>query len=103
MELLIVTSSKETVNTSNTHFTILINQRFNSNNLLQLKYTDMKKIKGSKNSNSMLDQKTGSMLDVKTNEDFNNEHPDHDDAGLIKGNSGGDDKKPASKLKLKKK
>ena len=46
-------------------------------------------MKNSKNNNSnknpltMLDQKQGSMLDTKTNEDFNNEHPDHDDQGLI--------------------
>ena len=27
---------------------------------------------------TILEQKPGSMLDKKTNEDFNNEHPDHD-------------------------
>ena len=46
-------------------------------------------MKKSKNNNrnksplTMLDQKQGSMLDIKTNEDFNNEHPDHDEQGLI--------------------
>ena len=33
-----------------------------------------------KNYRSMLEQKTGSALDLKTNEDFNNEHPDHEDS-----------------------
>jgi hypothetical protein len=46
----------------------------------------------SKKRRTMLDQEVGSMQDKKTNEDFNNEHPDHDDAGLTKGNSGGDEK-----------
>ncbi|MEO7694813.1 MAG: hypothetical protein ABIS36_12710 [Chryseolinea sp.] len=63
----------------------------------------MKKIKAGKNGNSMLGQKEGSMLDIKTNEDFNNVHPDHDENGLIGGNSVGRDKKPAKKLKLKRK
>ena len=40
----------------------------------------------------MLGQKTGSMLDKKTNEDFNNVHPDHDDSGLIDDGSISDDK-----------
>ena len=35
------------------------------------------------NSQNMLGQKTGSMLDKKTNEDFNNEHPNHNDSGLM--------------------
>ena len=46
----------------------------------------MKKSKnnnGNKSPLTMLDQKQGSMLDIKTNEDFNNEHPDHDEQGLI--------------------
>jgi hypothetical protein len=41
---------------------------------------------GNKNYRTMLDQKIGSALDLKTNEDFNNEHPDHDDFGLINAN-----------------
>lgn len=41
---------------------------------------------------TMLDQEIGSMQDKKTNEDFNNEHPDHDDAGFKKGNSDGKEK-----------
>ncbi len=44
------------------------------------------------NSRSMLDQKRGSMLDKKTNEDFNNEHPDHDDSGVINDSSISDEK-----------
>jgi hypothetical protein len=36
---------------------------------------------------SMLDQKIGSSLDIKTNEDFNNEHPDHDASGRLRANS----------------
>ncbi len=63
----------------------------------------MKKIKETKNSRSMLGQKEGSMLDLKTNEDFNNVHPDHDENGLTGANSVGRDKKPARKSKLKKK
>ncbi len=66
----------------------------------------MKKTKNdqsSKKPRTMLGQKTGSMLDLKTNEDFNNEHPDHDENGLIKGNSDGDEKKSTKKLKLKNK
>lgn len=42
-----------------------------------------KKEKGNQNSSSMLGQKTGSALDKKTNEDFNSQHPDHDEKGLI--------------------
>ena len=61
------------------------------------------------NSQSMLGQKTGSMLDKKTNEDFNNEHPNHSDSGLIVDGSTPDatktkqipDKKK-SEIKLKK-
>ncbi len=34
------------------------------------------------NSRTMLDQIVDSMLDHKTNEDFNNEHPDHDEHNL---------------------
>jgi hypothetical protein len=56
----------------------------------------------SKKTRTMLDQEAGSMIDKKTNEDFNNEHPDHDETGLIKGNSDGDDKNSTKKLKLKK-
>lgn len=43
------------------------------------------------NSQSMLGQKTGSMLDKKTNEDFNNAHPNHNDSGLIDDGSAPDD------------
>ena len=66
----------------------------------------MKKTKNdqsSKKPRTMLDQKIGSMEDKKTNEDFNNEHPDHDDAGLIKGNSDGDNKNSTKTIKLKNK
>lgn len=52
----------------------------------------LQKDQSNRNSRSMLDQKTGSMLDKKTNEDFNNEHPDHNDSGLIKGSPTPDDK-----------
>ena len=48
----------------------------------------MKKTKSESNktdSISKLGQKTGSSLDIKTNEDFNNEHPDHDVSGKLKG------------------
>lgn len=51
----------------------------------------MKKAKNDpsgKKPQTMLDQEVGSMQDRKTNEDFNNEHPDHDEAGSMKGNSG---------------
>ncbi len=58
----------------------------------------MKKVKGSKNSNTMLGQKIGSMLDLKTNEDFSNLHPDQDDTGLTEANSDGNDKSSANKL-----
>ena len=47
----------------------------------------MKKTKdeeASPSSRSMLNQKTGGILDKKTNEDFNNEHPDHADPNLKK-------------------
>ena len=61
---------------------------------------------GNQNSRSMLDQKIGSALDIKTNEDFNNEHPDHDDSGLIKANpipegtNTGNDYKQTSDIKM---
>ena len=48
----------------------------------------------SKEPRTMLDQVVGSMQDIKTNEDFNNEHPAHDENGLINVNSGGDDENP---------
>lgn len=51
----------------------------------------MKKAKNdpsSKKPQTMLHQEVGSMQDRKTNEDFNNEHPDHDEAGSMKGDSG---------------
>ncbi|HEY8658497.1 MAG TPA: hypothetical protein VIL78_05645 [Hanamia sp.] len=51
-----------------------------------------KKDRDTQNSRTMLDQKTGSMLDKKTNEDFNNEHPDHNEAGLINDSPTPDDK-----------
>lgn len=62
----------------------------------------IKKEQGNLNSRSMLDQNIGSALDIKTNEDFNNEHPDHDESGFIKenhnhggSNTGKDDKQTA--------
>jgi hypothetical protein len=66
----------------------------------------MKKTKNdqsSKKPRTMLDQEVGSMEDIKTNEDFNNEHPDHDENGSIKGNSDGDEKKSIKKLKTNEK
>ena len=48
----------------------------------------MKKTKnesGKLDSKSMLGQIIGSSLDIKTNQDFNNEHPDHDASGKLKG------------------
>ncbi len=51
----------------------------------------MKKAKNDqsiKKPHTMLDEEIGSMQDRKTNEDFNNEHPDHDEAGSMKGDSG---------------
>lgn len=62
-----------------------------------------KKDQSSKKPRTMLDQVVGSMLDKKTNQDFNNEHPDHDENGLIKGNSDEGEKKLTKKLKLKNK
>ena len=64
----------------------------------------MKKTKNdqsSKKPRTMLDQEVGSLEDKKANEDFNNKHPYHDDAGLAKGNSDGDKKNSTKKLKLK--
>jgi len=46
-----------------------------------------KKSQKGKKPRTMLDQEVGSMEDIKTNEDFNNEHPDHDENGLTKVNS----------------
>lgn len=66
----------------------------------------MKKVKKDKSVNkprTMLDQEVGSMEDIKTNEDFNNEHPNHDENGLLTGNSGREDKNPKIKLKSKEK
>ena len=62
----------------------------------------MKKTKNDqsgKKPRTMLDQEIGSMDDKKTNEDFNNEHPDHDENGLLKGNSDGDEKKSKKQIK----
>ncbi len=56
----------------------------------------MKKTKNdqsNKNSNSILGPKTSSMLGLTTNEDFNNARPAHNDIGLTKGISDGNDKK----------
>ncbi len=56
----------------------------------------MKKTKNDQNRKkprTMLGQEVGSMLDKKTNQDFNNEHPNHDENGLIKGNSDVEEKK----------
>ncbi len=52
---------------------------------------------------TMLDQEVGSMEDKKTNEDFNNEHPDHDESGLIRENPDGDHINTTKELKLKNK
>jgi len=49
---------------------------------------------------TMLHQAVGSMEDQKTNEDFNNQHPDHDSNGLKKDNSGGDNIKIRKKSQL---
>ena len=51
----------------------------------------------------MLDQEVGSMIDKKTNEDFNSVDPDHYENGLTKGNSDIDEKNSTKKLKLKNK
>lgn len=40
----------------------------------------------------MLEQKTGSELDGKTNQDINEEHPNHDASGLIRGSQFGIEK-----------
>ena len=70
----------------------------------------MEKIKneqGNPNSGSMLGQKTGSALDKKTNEDFNEQHPDHDNSGLKNtntqnpdGKNTGNDYKQTSDMKM---
>jgi len=49
-----------------------------------------KKGKRSKKPRTKIGQVVGSMQDIKTNEDFNNQHPDHDENGLAKGKSDGD-------------
>lgn len=67
----------------------------------------MKKIKSAKSSkkpHTMLDQEIGSMEDIRTHEDFNNQHPNElEDPGLTKDNSDGDKKNSTKKLKLKNK
>ncbi len=60
-----------------------------------------KKAQSSKKPRTMLDQEVGSMLDIKTNQDFNNEHPDHDKNGLLQGDSGKVDKKIKTKITKK--
>ena len=65
----------------------------------------MKKTKNNQsgqNSCTLLDQKTGSMLDQKTNEDYNKEHPDHNDSNLTKATSSSDDNKASNNLSNKK-
>lgn len=66
----------------------------------------MKKTKNdqsSKKPRTMLDQKKGSMEDIKTHEDFNNQHPnDLDENGLTQGNSDGDKNNSTKKIKHKK-
>jgi len=65
----------------------------------------MKKTKNSQsgqNPCTLLDQKTGSMLDQKTNEDYNREHPDHNDPNLTKANSNSDDNNSTNNLSNKK-
>ncbi len=51
------------------------------------------------NSQSMLGQNTGSILDKKTNEDFNSEHPYHNDSGLIDDGSTPDDTNSSANTK----
>lgn len=66
-----------------------------------MKYIRMKKTKNDQNNEkplTMLDQEVGSMEDIKTNEDFNNEHPAHDENGLTNGNSDRDEKKSKTKV-----
>ncbi|MEO6904070.1 MAG: hypothetical protein ABI315_13125 [Bacteroidia bacterium] len=52
---------------------------------------------------TVLGQQKESMEDKKTNEDFNNENPDHNENGLIKNNSNGNNKNSTKKLELKNK
>ena len=61
-----------------------------------------RKVQSSKKPRTMLDQEVGSMEDIKTNQDFNNEHPDHDENGLIGGNAGDDANKSTKIVKIKK-
>ncbi len=56
--------------------------------------------KSSKKPRTMLDQVVGSMQDIKTNQDFNNEHPDHDENGLKNVHSDGDEKNSTKKVKI---
>jgi hypothetical protein len=51
----------------------------------------------------MLGLELGSMENLKTHEDFNNQHPNElDSTVLTKENSGGDEKNSTKNLKLKK-
>ena len=67
----------------------------------------MKKItngQGIKKPQSMFELEVGSMEDLKTHEDFNNEHPiELDELALKQGNSDRDKKKSTKKLKPKNK
>ncbi len=67
----------------------LINAPLNNNNVPKFinKMDKNKNEKGNPDYENMSDQKTGSALYIKTHEDFNNEHPEHDDSGLINGNN----------------
>ena len=53
---------------------------------------------------TMLDLEMGGMEDLKTHEDFNNQHPNElDNTGLTKDNSDGDENNSIKKLKPKNK
>ncbi len=61
----------------------------------------MKKTKNdqsTKKTRNMLGRELGSMEDIRTHEDFNNQHPNDLDAGLTKDNSDEDDKKLKTKI-----
>ncbi|MEO8088384.1 MAG: hypothetical protein ABI763_16305 [Bacteroidota bacterium] len=62
----------------------------------------MKKTKNdqsSKKSRTMLGQEIGSMEDIQTNQDFNNEHPKHTDSGFSDKNLDAGHKKVKNNIK----
>lgn len=67
------------------------------------------KEKNNHDTENMSDQKPGSALYTKSHEDFNNEHPEHDENGLINSNVSpvekdkGNENKQASETKSEKK